>query len=59
MSKKASARKSTKAAIGNLKPKAHREIGVRGGYNRTSQLQSTVQKSGNDTANAIVKNIAG
>ena len=57
MSKKASARKSTKAEIGNLKPKARREIGVRGGYNRTSQLQSTVQKSNADTLNNIVQKI--
>jgi hypothetical protein len=51
MSKKASARKSTKAPIGNLKPKARREIGVRGG------LQSTLLKSNNDTNNQIIQKI--
>ena len=50
MSKKASAQKSTKAPIGNLKPKARREIAVRGGL-------SNIQKSANDTSNAIVKHL--
>lgn len=49
MSKKASARKSTKAAIGNLKPKARREIAVRGG--------STIRQRLDDATTAVVQKI--
>jgi hypothetical protein len=50
MSKKTSARKSTKTKgpMGNLKPKARREIGVRGG---------TIRKRYDDAANAVVQKI--
>jgi hypothetical protein len=51
MSKKASARKSTKAkaAIGNLKPRARREIGVRGG--------STLRKRFDEAASGSLQKI--
>ena len=50
MSKKASARKSpkTKAPTGNLKPKARREVSIRGG---------TLRQRWDDASNAVVQKI--
>ena len=49
MSKKASARKNGKTRVANLKPKARRETGVRGG--------STLLKAHTDATNAVVQKI--